>query len=262
MNMLRHKLVIRFTSRPSKALALAFAALLLIGAARALAARGDPASVQNGPTARDDDEKHAEVHPGHVHGSHAGHRAHPTSRGEQVDPTALEGLHIPDAVLLDQDGNERRFYTDLVQDNVVAMNFIFTTCTTICPPMGANFARLQELLGTKAGGEVRLISVSVDPVTDTPERLKAWGARFGAGPGWTLLTGHKHEVDCVLKSLQVFTPDFSDHSPILLIGNEPAGKWMRAYGLASPEQLVEIIEEMAASSTPSAPHAPAAEAPR
>jgi len=67
----------------------------------------------------------------------------------------------------------------------------------------------------------------VDAVVDTPKRLKAWGEKFGAGPGWTLLTGSKQNVDGLLKGLKIFTPDKIDHSPFILIGNETEGEWQR-----------------------------------
>src|SRR4030095_10984245 len=98
-------------------------------------------------------------------------------------------MSIPDVNVLDQDGNALHFYSDLIKDKTVAINFIFTNCTTICPPLAATFARLQKEMGDKVGKDVHLISISVDPLTDTPERLKAWGAKFKAGPGWTFVTG-------------------------------------------------------------------------
>ena len=85
-------------------------------------------------------------------------------------------IDIPDVSLVDQEGRPVRFHTDLIKDKVVVVNFIFTTCTTVCPPMGATFGKLREQLGEKAGKDVHLVSVSVDPRTDTPERLKAWAA--------------------------------------------------------------------------------------
>jgi hypothetical protein len=110
-------------------------------------------------------------------------------------------MTIPDVELLDQDGNKVRFYTDLVKGRTVAINFIFTTCTTICPPLGATFARVQKELGERAGRDVQLISVSVDPATDTPERMKAWGAKFHAAAGWTFVTGRSRRwTSCCARS--------------------------------------------------------------
>jgi cytochrome oxidase Cu insertion factor (SCO1/SenC/PrrC family) len=155
------------------------------------------------------------------------------------------GLQIPDVELLDQDGRHVRFYSDLVKGKTVAINFIFTTCTTICPPLGATFARVQKDLGERTGRDVHLISISVDPAVDTPERLKAWGAKFHAGPGWTFVTGAKSQVDELLRALAASTARPEDHSPVVLIGNEARGQWTRTYGLAKPSQLVQIINAAA-----------------
>lgn len=178
---------------------------------------------------------------------HAHHRqmaAAPAPEKPEVE--AVRDLNIPDVTVLDQDGTPKRFYTDLVKDKVVAVNFVFTTCTTICPPMGANFAKLQKLLGERSGKDVHLISVSVDPATDTPERMKAWGQKFGAGPGWTLVTGDREEITRLLKSLGVYTASISDHSPLVLLGNDARHQWTRAYGLAAPAKLADLIGGMAA----------------
>ncbi len=168
----------------------------------------------------------------------------PTPATQEAQP--LDALNIPDVPLVDQDGKPVRFYTDLVKDRVVAVNFVFTTCTTICPPMGANFAKLQKILSSRPGRQVQLISVSVDPGIDTPESLKAWRAKFGAGPGWTLVTGDRNQVTRLLKSLGVYTANISDHSPLVLLGDDAHHRWTRAYGLAAPAKLAELIDQIAA----------------
>lgn len=179
------------------------------------------------------------------HEDHSAHRemmkAKPAAGVEEV-----RGLSIPDVEVVTQDGQRVRFYSDLVEDRVVAMNFVFTTCTTICPPMGAIFGQLEKKLGDRAGRDIHLISISVDPTTDTPERLAQWAEKFGRTPGWTLVTGDKTTVDSLLKSLQVFAPDFEEHAPIVLLGNDARGEWTRAYGLAPPARMAEILDELAA----------------
>ncbi len=187
------------------------------------------------------------------HEHHQEQAAAPSQKTPEIE--TVSDLNIPDVPVIDQDGTPKRFYTDLVKDKVVAVNFVFTTCTTICPPMGANFAKLQKLLGERAGRDVHLISVSVDPATDTPERLKAWGQKFGAGPGWTLVTGDREEITRLLKSLGVFTASISDHSPLVLMGNDARHQWTRAYGLAAPAKLADLIGGMSAGATPAAANA-------
>ena len=157
-------------------------------------------------------------------------------------PVVISGLRIPDVELFDQNGKPVRFYSDVVKGRVVAINTIFTTCTTICPLMGANFAKLGKLLDRK-DGKLSLVSISIDPVVDTPERLKEWSGAFGqTGVEWTLLTGSKANVDTVLKALQVFTADKQDHAPIVLIGGDSAGDWARASALLPPTKLAELIQ--------------------
>ncbi|HLG18009.1 MAG TPA: SCO family protein [Blastocatellia bacterium] len=159
---------------------------------------------------------------------------------------SLEGLRIPDTPVYDQDGRKLRFNTDLVKGKTVAINFIFTTCTTICPPLAATFARVQKDLGDRVGRDVVLISVSVDPAIDVPERMKSFLAKFGARPGWTFVSGNKPEIDELLRQLGAYVSDKNDHTPMILIGNEPADYWTRAYGLAPAGKLVKLIEEAAA----------------
>jgi len=159
-------------------------------------------------------------------------------------PEQSSKMNIPDTELLDQNGRKLHFYTDLVKGHTVAINFIFTTCTTICPPLGATFARVQKELGDKVGRDVRFISISVDPATDTPERLKAWGEKFHAGEGWTFVTGNKPEVDELLRALGASSARREDHSPTVLIGNDAHGNWTRTYGLANTTKLVQIINDV------------------
>jgi protein SCO1/2 len=173
------------------------------------------------------------------------HQGEANSRRGETNSRA-SGMSIPDVELLDQDGRTIHFYTDLVKGRVVAVQFIFTTCTTICPPLGATFARVQKELGERAGRDVHLISVSVDPATDTPERLKAWGEKFRAGAGWTFVTGQKPQVDELLRALGALSAIPSEHSPALLVGNDASGQWTRVYGLSSPAVLVKLIDAAAA----------------
>ena len=144
-------------------------------------------------------------------------------RRDTATRSQLSKMNIPDIEVLDQNGKKIHFYTDLVKGQTVAINFIFTTCTTICPPLGATFARVQKELGDKVGRDVRFISISVDPATDTPERLKAWGAKFHAGDGWTFVTGNKPQVDELLRALGASSASREDHSPTILIGNDAHG---------------------------------------
>jgi len=159
-------------------------------------------------------------------------------------PEYARKMVIPDVEVLDQNGNAVHFYSDLIKGKTVAINFIFTNCTTICPPLAATFARVQTEMGDKVGKDVHFISISVDPLTDTPERLKAWSAKFKAGPGWTFVTGNKEQIDKLLYALGASVSRREDHSPTVIVGNDLKGVWTRTYGLARTTQLEGLIMDV------------------
>jgi protein SCO1/2 len=164
----------------------------------------------------------------------------------EVPPAPVVAAHpaLPDVPLRNHRGEPVHFYRDLVRGKVVALNFIFTTCQGVCPPLGVNFAALSRRLRDRLGGELELISVSVDPVNDTPERLAAWARRFDPDPRWTLVTGEKRDVDQLLKALGVYSADKTRHTSSILLGDEGAGTWSLLEGLTPPDRLCEAIDAL------------------
>jgi protein SCO1/2 len=174
---------------------------------------------------------------------HAHHRARLTKPQSRQDASSSVRLH--DRPLLTQDGEQVSFASDVVQDHIVVMDFVYTTCTTVCPVLSAVFRQVQNRLGDRLGGEVLLVSVSVDPGRDTPRRLKAYADRQQARPGWVWLTGEKIAVDQVLDGLGAYTPDFEDHPSMVLVGDARTGKWTRFFGFPGPDQLIAVVDELA-----------------
>ena len=175
-------------------------------------------------------------HEGHLH-----HEPPPMpAREKKIEP------RIPDTVLIDQDGKEHRFYSDLVKGKTVLMNAVYTSCPGVCPIQTTVFSRVQKLLGDRVGKDVQIISVTLDPVTDTPERLKEFSERFDVGPGWVFLTGSKHDVAEVLQAMDLYSPVPEQHTPIASIGNEPGAVWMKIINITSPGEIVSRIEHVEA----------------
>jgi protein SCO1 len=123
---------------------------------------------------------------------------------EAPNPTASSGFEllkpgeaVPDTRFLDQDGKSRRF--SAFSGSPVVMTFIYTRCPlpTFCPLMDRHFATLQKTLKSDAGlKSVHLVTVSFDPVTDTPAVLKKHARSLDADlTRWTFLTGDRDEVD-------------------------------------------------------------------
>ena len=155
-------------------------------------------------------------------------------------PGSVPAPSLPGVTVV-TDGGAKVPFRDLIANRTVAINFIFTSCPTVCPLMGASFGKVQKLLGER---DVALISVSVDPTTDTPARLTEWRKRFGGADGWTLVTGSQGDIDSLLKAFGVFTADPVSHSPAAFIADTRRGIWRKVDGLASPSTIVGVIDEV------------------
>ena len=156
--------------------------------------------------------------------------------------------HFPNVELITQDGKKVRFYDDLIKGKVVAIELMYTTCKYNCPLETARMVQLQKLLGDRMGKDVFFYSITIEPEIDTPERLKAYAAKYHIGPGWTFLTGKEADIKLISKKLGLDSlPDVNDpdgHAPHLLIGNDATGLWMRNSALDNIKFLSMKIEQM------------------
>jgi protein SCO1/2 len=162
-------------------------------------------------------------------------------RGEKKTEGAVD-VQLFDLELLDQDGNKVMFKSDVISDKIVAMNFIFTNCPTVCPILTYMFVELQNQLGDRLGKDVLLISVSVDPVRDIPKRLRVYARKHDAGQGWVFLTGQKKNIDMVLVGLGAYSDDIWDHATKVLIGHAGLGDWTSLYGFPGPDEIMGRID--------------------
>lgn len=150
--------------------------------------------------------------------------------------------YFTDTVLINQDGQRMRFYTDLMKDKTVIIDTFFATCQASCLPLNRNLEQIQKALGDRLGKDAHILSISVDPAVDTPIALKAYAKKLNARPGWYFLTGDKGNVDVVLKKLGQFVDDKNNHMNIFLIGNDRTGLWKKAFGLAKSDELLKVVE--------------------
>ena len=152
--------------------------------------------------------------------------------------------YFTDVELVTQNGEKKRFYTDLLQGKVVIINSFFGTCKGTCLPMNRNLEKVQEALGDHIGKDVHILSISVDPTVDTPASLKEYAKTLNAKKGWYFLTGDPQNVGFALKKLGQFVSDKNDHTNIILIGNDRTGLWKKAFGLAPAAELIKIVESV------------------
>jgi protein SCO1/2 len=152
--------------------------------------------------------------------------------------------YFTDVLLINQDGQQMRLYSDLLKGKVVIINTFFTTCTSMCPPMSRNLEKVQTWLGDRLGKDVYIISFSVDPETDTPPRLKHYSKGYNARPGWYFITGKKENLEFALYKLGQKVADKNDHTSVMIIGNDSTGLWKKAFGLAPADGLIKVVESV------------------
>lgn len=169
------------------------------------------------------------------------------AEAEEIKAVESANVRLLDLEVRRHDHETVRFVTDVIQDRIVVMNFIYTNCTTSCPLSSAIMGKVRRELGERVGADVRLVSLSVDPATDTPARLNDYSRRFGAGPGWIWLTGERLTVNRILKGLGIYTADFQDHPLVWLIGDGRVNTWTRLYGVVAPSQIIGVVESFTAA---------------
>jgi protein SCO1/2 len=171
-------------------------------------------------------------------GAAVAHDEHAHHHGAAAQPPAgavtVRGL---DTTLVDQDGRSVNLRRDVIGSRIAVVDFVYTTCTTVCPLASGMFSQLQKLLGDDLGRDVALVTLTVDPVRDTPQRLKAYAARFEARPGWSWLTGPSVAVDDVLKGMGAYTADFTQHPLVTLVGEADPGGGVRLSATPDPMGL-------------------------
>jgi len=189
----------------------------------------------------------------------AGVRAHDLEPIEPIDPhaqhkqqvaaaesdMAMARIELPDGMsMLNQFGDKVDLRKDVIGDKIVAINFVYTTCTTVCPVVSSIFTMVQKSIGEHMGKDVALITITVDPTRDTPHRLLKYSKNFNPGSGWSWLTGDKKSVDKTLRALGAYTPNFEDHPAMVLIGDDSNSQWYRYYGFPAPDVIETRVKDL------------------
>ncbi len=176
------------------------------------------------------------------HMDHAAHKKMLEKRGTYL--TSPANYNVPDITLVDTNGHNVSLREQLNDRSAIILNFIYTTCTTICPVMSATFQQVQEQLGADQKG-VRLVSISIDPENDTPAKLKAYASKFQAGPQWTMLTGSLENSLITQKAFGVFAGEKMNHKSVTFLkAKGEKNTWIRIDGLAESGQIVDELEKL------------------
>jgi cytochrome oxidase Cu insertion factor (SCO1/SenC/PrrC family) len=176
------------------------------------------------------------------------------AQAKGTDPAAEARArdYFTNVEVITQDGKRMRFYDDVLSGKVVVLNFIFTNCQGACPMMTRNLSLVRDMLGEGAlGRDIHFVSISLDPLRDTPAAMKAFAETHDADqPGWLFLTGQPENLEHIVSVLGQHTDDLEVHSTLLLAANVRTAHWTKIPPTVPPNGVVErlrlLIEEDAA----------------
>ena len=155
----------------------------------------------------------------------------------------IESYTMPDVTLVNQDGKRIKLKNLLNSNKPVVVDFIYGTCTTICPVLSAGYINLQRKLGQNSTN-VQLISISIDPENDSPKVMKEYLKRYRAQPGWDFLTGSRADIDKVMHAFDAYISNKMYHYPLNLIRDPKDGKWVRIFGLTSTSEFMNEYKKV------------------
>ena len=155
--------------------------------------------------------------------------------------------YFPNFELTAHTGETLKFFDDVIEGKVVAVNFIFTSCKDVCPMEPARMASVYQILGDRVGSDVFFYSITIDPENDTVDVLRDYAERFGVnGDNWKFLTGNKEEIDIIRDKFGLFgdpeeEQDLSNHNINLMLGNQATGQWVRRSPFENPYILANQL---------------------
>ena len=170
------------------------------------------------------------------------------SAGSPNRTAIIRTEHLPNIELTTHEGRTVRFYDDLVKGKVVAINFMFATCQNTCPAATAYLVLAQRALSEDLRRDITFLSISLEPQHDTPDVLMGYAQAHGTGPGWYFLTGRRTDIELLRRKLGAYDldpivdADLTQHAGIVILGNEPKGRWKAISALSQPVRIRQAIE--------------------
>lgn len=231
-----------------KSLTIVFASAFLAvsGGGLSLAGQMDHASHHNMDHATQPSD-HGGKHDSHAHAGHGDHSAHRAaieakySNGQYARSESSYDLDSVD--LLRMDEQSVSLAEELNGDSPVLLNFIFTSCTTICPVLSSTFSQFQAQLGDEVKN-VKMISISIDPQYDTPEKLREYAKLYKAGPQWKFYTGSYEQSVIAQKAFKAYRGSKMNHVPLTFIKTSADSKWVRLEGFTSAARLLKEFRSL------------------
>ena len=150
---------------------------------------------------------------------------------------SVTDYRVPTLKLVSNNGSSAIFPGEIDDGRPVILNFIYTSCTAVCPLTSQVFSQVQNMLGLDAS-KVHMMSISIDPEFDTPERLTAYAKNYNAGVQWQFYTGTSEASIAMQKAFGAYRGDKMNHIPLTFLRAAPGKSWVRLDGFANPDEVI------------------------
>ena len=171
--------------------------------------------------------------------------SHDQQAAQRITASTAEYV-VPAVTLVRDDGQSISLPAEMNDGRPVMLNFIFTSCGSICPLMSQIFSQVQHRLGAESD-KVHMMSISIDPEQDTPERLREYAKGFDAGSAWQHYTGTAEASIAAQRAFDVYRGDRMSHTPVTLLRAAPGSPWRRIDGFVTPDQVLREYRQLLAS---------------
>lgn len=183
------------------------------------------------------------------HDAHANHKAPAPTAVTRVTET----YQLPAVSLVRTDGTAARFPNEIDDGKPVILNFVYTSCNSVCPLMSQIFSEVQTKLGKEISA-VRMVSISIDPEADTPARLAEHARKIGASKHWEHYTGTAEASIAMQRAFKAYRGDKMSHPPATYLRAAPGKPWVRLDGFASADAIVREYTSMVRGKTAHSHH--------
>lgn len=167
---------------------------------------------------------------------------------EPLSRLAKNGF-LPNVPLVTHRNQNVRFYDDLVREKTVLINFFLIQCSEgRCPLAMANLRQVQNMLGSRMGKDVFFLSITLQPLLNTPQALNKYAEIFKPKPGWDLLTGKPEDVETLRRTLGFadadpeLDNDLQNHTSLARYGNDKLERWGMVSLRSSPNNIASTFK--------------------
>jgi protein SCO1/2 len=172
-----------------------------------------------------------------------GGRHEPEPSGPRLSVKTVTLGAPPDIAVVSMRGRSGQLAGALDVPTTTILNFVFTTCSTTCSMQTAVLAEVQRRAAAK-GQPLSLVSLTIDPDNDTPERMLKFASSFGVLPGWQFLTGRFDDLVRVQRHFDVYRGSKVAHPPVLMMRRSARAPWVRAEGYPTPDDVSALIQRL------------------